>query len=416
MLKLDCPDNIIKSNRQGAYLRMYRLSRPIAELLTLTGEGLDPHFMRAVKDLTISERMRNVQRQRLDMALRGEKLDFAPINADTRWWFAERYHEGTLQKDLEGRDIDKILMCSLESVPLQTVEPLQGVSFQTFWEGPPVRYANEGFPGSKRTVTYTTPLGGITASEAYASRSFGVVEYPVKAVEDLKVVRYIYEQRAKNICGDLPATSWCAPMTPIQILIVHLAGIECASFLLADYQSEVEEFMDFLDEIHRPAIEYLARHNKLVFSVENYSADNSSGYFDQYLGPQLLKRSQIAEKYGAMIGVHHDGKLQPLFGRLRGAGVKYINGITAAPAGDVELEELRAIAGEDVILNDIIPQAIFMDEYDIGAFKEYIWRAAGFYKNDSRVIFGIGDMLPCISDIKRFEIMIDIIMKATNTM
>lgn len=151
----------------------------------------------------------------------------------------------------------------------------------------------------------------------------------------------------------------------------------------------------------------------MVFSVENYSADNSSGYFDQYLSPQLQRRSQIAQKYGADLGVHHDGKLQPLFGRLQEVGVTYANGITAAPSGDVELEDIRAIAGDRMVLKDIIPQSIFMDSYDIGAFKEYIARAAELFRADHRVILGIGDMLPCTSDLKRLEIMVDMITKLT---
>lgn len=89
-------------------------------------------------------------------------------------------------------------------------------------------------------------------------------------------------------------------------------------------------------------IEHIAQNMKSVFSVENLHAEVSGGYFARYLGPQLLCRSKIAEKYRAFIDVHHDGKLGRLFGRLKEVGVKYVNGITAS---FLELETLpfRAI-------------------------------------------------------------------------
>jgi len=98
---------------------------------------------------------------------------------------------------------------------------------------------------------------------------------------------------------------------------------------------------------------------------------------------------------------------------LKEAGVNYTNGITAAPSGDVELEQLRKIAGDDMLMCDIIPQCIFMDHYSIDFFKNYIKRAAEVFRGDNKVILGIGDMLPCTADIKRYEIMIDIIMEGS---
>jgi len=304
-------------------------------------------------------------------------------------------------------------MCSFPRSTPPAIDPTPNIEIEERWEGEPVQYQNGGYPGHKRIVTVHTPVGSVTAAEAYASRSFGIVEYPVKEVEDLNVIRYIYEQRAKYADMNPVLADWCAPLTPLQTLIVQLAGIETTAFLLLDEPDEVESFMDFLEEIHMPVIEFLAQKQKMVLSVENYSADNSAGYFDRYLGPQLQHRSQIAQRYGADLGVHHDGKLQPLFGRLKEVGVTYANGLTAAPSGDVEPEDIRRLAGDRMVLQDIIPQSIFMDSYDIGAFKEYIARTAELFRADHHVILGIGDMLPCTANLKRLEIMIDIVTKLT---
>ena len=389
---------------------MYHLTIPIAELYALTGQTLVLDLIKAHEGLEIPTHLKERQKKRIDMVHKGERLDFIPIKADIRWWLIEKYHDGTLQEALADCDTEKIVMCSYGVFGPGESEPVPGVTSDAVWEGPPVKYVNSGYPGNKRTVRVTTSAGTITASERYASRSFAVTEYPVKTIDDLRVVKDIYEKRAAH-ASQIPVGG--APQTPIQNMLLILAGVENTVFLLEDYREEVENFMDFLDEIQMPVIEHIAQNNKSVGFCENYSADIIYGYFDRYLKPQLLKRKQIANKYGATLGVHHDGKLQPLLGKLWELGVGYANGITSAPSGDVDMKDLRAIAGEHMVLHDIIPQCVFMDEFDIGAFKEYIWQAVDIFKNDNRVIFGIGDMLPCTADIKRLEIMIDIIMKAT---
>ena len=392
---------------------MYRLSTPVVELYCLTGEPISTPLRESVAGLNVSKQVLDEQQERLRSVFRGERLDHIPVSADLRWWFAERYHDGTIKEDLKGCNLDKIIACSLgqtEFSPPLKVEPLQEVNAEVIWEGKPVKYVNGGYPGSRRTIRISTPVGCISAVEGYASRSFGFEEYPVKTIEDLKVVRYIYEKRAQHSTSQLPIKGWCAPMTPIQLLIVHLAGIVNTSFLLMDHKEEVEDFMCFLEEIHKPVVEFLAQNNDMLFSVENLSAEISGGYFDNYLGPQLLRRSRIAEKYGASIGIHHDGRLKPLFGRLKESGVKYTNGITA---NESEIEGLREAAGSDMIMADIIPQYIFMEEYDQKDFEKFIRNTADVFKNDNKVILGIGDMLPCISDIRRFETMIDIIADYT---
>lgn len=368
---------------------------------------------KALENIHLSPQILEAQKRRVTHAFNFTKGDHAAIETDIRWWIVEQWHDGTLERELSRcEDAQKILATCINisnKAPMDTL--INGVKRTTIWSGNPVKYINGGYPGSKRTITLKTARGNLTASEEYASRSFGITEYPVKDIEDLRVARYVYEQIAKSVAND--EIDGCAPMTPIQVLLIHLAGVVNTVYLLMDYQEEVEEFLMFLEEIFTPAVTVLAQKNKLVFSVENYSSEISGGYFKRYIEPVLLKRSEIAKDNGAIIGVHHDGKLAPMIGWLKQSGVRYINGITAAPSGDVEPEEVRALVGDGVVLADIFPQAIFMNDFEEVEFVEYVKRVAEFYKDDAGVIFGIGDMLPCISDIKRYEKMIHIIEEVT---
>lgn len=398
---------------------MYRLARPAVELYALTGDHMNNDLQRALKGLWVSDEALAKHRSRMNAVFSGEDKEFIPVSADIRWWIIENWHDGTLEKELSSCDLDRVLLSIGKSRQdyhennlKEEFAPIPDIIEEEIWSGIPIKYVNGGYPGSKRTILVKTPVGSVSASEEYASRSFGITEYPVKTIEDLRVIRYIYEQRAK-FCNTNTVTDFCAPMTPIQILLVQLAGIENTVYMISDHRDEVEEFMHFLEEIHKPVVEYKAKRGKNVFSVENYSSEVSSGYYELYLAPQLKRRSKLIEKYGAFIGVHHDGKLFPLLGKLKECGVRYINGITAAPSGDLEPERIREVAGEGVILADIFPQSIFMHQYREQDFIDYVKRVAEFYKNDNRIIFGIGDMLPCVGDIKRFEMMIRMVEDIT---
>jgi len=369
-------------------------------------------LQKALENYSVSPKALEAHHARVSSAYNFTKPDYKPVVADIRWWMVEQWHDGNLERELSRCDTDKVLLSciSYKSFTGAKLREIDGIKLTEEWSGPPVVYVNGGYPGSKRTMTLDTPKGCITASEEYASRSFGIVDYPVKTIEDLRVARYAYEKIAKYGEGDVYG---CAPMTPIQILLIQLAGVENTVYLLMDHQEEVEDFLSFLEELFKPGIIAFSKKTNLVFSVENFSADVSSGYYERYIHPVLFDRSGIAKKHGAIIGVHHDGKLMPMLGKLKDSGVGYINGITASPSGDVEPEKIREIVGDGVVIADIFPQAIFMEDFSDQNFADYVKKVAIHYKNDHGVIFGIGDMLPCISDIKRFETMINIIREVT---
>jgi len=386
----------------------------IADLYNFNGKPILGPLYDALKGIEVSQELLDKRNERLKSVMNGVKPDVIPMYADTKWWFVEKYHDGTLEKELEGCDVDKILSTSRINFPLKRYkepEPIPDIKKEEFWSGKPVKYINGGYPGSQRTVRLTTSVGTLTASESYASRSFGITEYPVKSIDDLKVVRYIYEKIAENNSNKTAEVG--VPLTPFQTFITMLAGVENGIYMLYDNKEELENFMDFLEQILLPVIESAAESNDMVFSVENLSADVSASFFDNYLGPQLSRRSEIIKKHNAIHGIHHDGKLQPLFGRLQEVGVDYVNGVTAAPSGDVEAEDLRDIGGKNLIIHDILPQYIFVSEYSEKDFREYVRRVFEFYKNDSRIIFGIGDMLPCNGSIKRFEYAINLLEEIT---
>lgn len=402
-----------------------RLCLPVINLMAFTGESMEGDLFEAIKvlDLNILQGFYEKQRKRVEKIFDGEKPNRTPVSVDIRWWLAEQYHDGELENIIKKCDFDKIIGSSVfiflgfPEKKYSQPEPIPGIKEEITWSGPPIKYKVGGYPGSIRKIKIITKHGTLTAAEAYATRSFGVVEYPVKNIEDLKIITFIFDQIGKYTDFKPTKNNYMnnffsvAPFTPLQMFLVHLAGVEKGVYMLMDHKNELNSFMKHIEEIQLPAINILAKKSKVIFSVENFSADVSSGYFESYIGPQLERRTRITKKYGCVYGVHQDGKLFPLLTYLSAAGVGYVNGITASPSGDLEPESIRKSAGNNIIIQDILPQSIFMPEFDIKSFESYTKRVIEFYKNDAKVIFGIGDMLPLTGDLKRLEFVINLLIE-----
>ena len=391
---------------------MDRLGKQLTSLYCLSGDTMNIPLAKALPALEYDDSCVKKRNKRVDDIHNGRKPDRIPVSGDIRWWFAEQYNDGTLAEKLSGVNIGKIMATGWISKyfqPSKESDPIPGISVREEWSGEPIVYVNGGFPGTEHAIIVETKAGSVRAVEAYASRSYGIIEHPVKTIDDLRIVRHIYELRAKHARTDVDPARLMGPLTPIQNFLIHLAGVEPGVLMLLDNKDEVESFMSFLTEIERPLFELLASKRKMVFSCENLASDVSAPYWDDYLGPQLKDRARICASHGGKYGIHHDGRIKPLFARLREADIAYVNGVTAAPSGDVEPELLREMAGPDMIIADIIPQTIFTDAYSDKAFDEYIARVAAYYKNDGKIILGIGDMLPATADIRRMERYYDIV-------
>lgn len=394
---------------------MRNLTRSIMNFLCLTGNSMTLDLPAALASYSVPEARLQEQGWRINDARRFRMPQVKPVSADLRWWFSEQWHDGVLDQKMaeltdEERTIALLPVIGAKKPPA-LYEPVEGVELIEEWSGEPVRYVNSGYPGHKHHVTVKTPFGTLTGCEEYAERSFAIVEYPVKSVEDLAIVRYIYQQRARY--ASLDKCTGPAPMSPMQVLLVQLAGVENTAFMMADDPETVEEFLDFLESLFAPAIDAFTRGGRLAITVENFDANISTGYYDKYIAPVFRNRSRIASKNGGLLGIHHDGKLMPMLSRHAANGIHLINGLTAAPSGDLDICDMRKVIGEGVVMVDMVPQAIFMPEFKEIDFENFIERAAAHYRDDAGVIFGIGDMLPVCSDIRRYIKMVQIVEEVT---
>lgn len=395
------------------------LSPFFVDLLTITGECIDPAGEDKYAAL-IPDEVKREQQEQIHRILRGEEPDYLPFSADIRWWFAERWHAGTLEQDLESVDLNCLGLhehhCPVNIYKVE-YEPDSKIQMYTHWSGKPIRYVRGGYPGEVRVIEIYTPVGTLRATEKYTSYTFGITEYLIKSVEDIRVFRYLLEHcRVTPVPINVraPVNRMAGPKTPMQAFIVELAGITNTAFLMADAPGEMEEVMKLIAKIEEKIYKIAA--NSEISSVgicENITSENSGGYFDRYIGPQLAEWASLLHAHGKKIFIHMDGTLKPILSYLQNVGVDLVNGITAAPVGDVEVEHLRKMAGDQLIIQDILPNSIFTPVFSDSEFEEYVRKAILHFKDDNKIILGIGDMLPLNGSIKRVEKVVEMARELT---
>jgi hypothetical protein len=380
------------------------------DLWVLTGRCIDNEGILLCGE-KVSENAHREHKGYIAQVQSGGKTPYLPFAADLRWWFAEQYHAGILDEATKGIDLD-CLGLPKRSVPQEGIyrinfDPDSGIEFRDNWEGEKVVYKNGGYPGQIHTQEIATPRGTLRAQEQYVSYTYGIREYPVKEAGDLDILEYILDNtRVEAVPGYKERDiGWAqAPKTPVQGLIVELAGVENLTFLMADYPEKVEKVMDKIYSLDVRIYQLIADSRSIGAHIcENLSAENSGGYWDAFLKPQLKGLADILHQKGKKLNIHHDGTLKPLFGKLKDAGVDIVNGVTCAPVGDILPEELRDIAGNDIVIEGIIPQSIFTPWFSEEQFETYIRKVIHCFRDDYKIILGIGDMLPLDGKIERVE-------------
>jgi hypothetical protein len=396
------------------------LAPVFVHLYVLTGECIDPAGVNAIAP-RVPEEVKREHASQIQRVIQGEGPDYLPFSADLRWWFAEHWHAGTLDRALEGVDLDCLGLRGRGGRRQRLYEvgfdPDSGIETRVEWSGEPIRYVRGGYPGTLRAFEIVTPLGTLRTVEKYAHYTFGIIEYLIKSVEDLRIYRYFLEHcRVKRLPVDAGAgpAGVSGPKTPMQAFIVELAGIINTAYLMMDARDEMEQTMELMAHLENEIYSIVVDSDASVVMIcENLSADNSAGYWDQYIGPQLAEWADLLHSHGKKLFIHQDGKLRPLLARLQDVGVDLVNGITAAPSGDVRIEDLREMAGDQIVLQDILPQSIFTPTFSDAEFEAYIRNALLCLKNDDRVILGIGDMLPLDGSIKRVETLVKMARELT---
>ncbi len=346
-------------------------------------------------------------RERFNAVFRGEQPDAMAFYGDMTYWYGAHRQMGDLPEAWQGeRGIDQLHR------DLNVGEYVPGCCAYSGRDGDDVRV--EGYrDGDIWVQEWHTPAGTLRQRRQYSAASFsaGFIEHAVKGVEDLRVLRYIMERReytptpetfatVERDYGDFGVGIVAVPGSPITELNKTWMGVMDMCYLLADEREEMEQTMAVIAESQERLYAITeASACPYVMICENLSAETMGGYFDAYIGPYLTARTAGLHAHGKQAIIHIDGTLRGVVERIPATGIDAIDAMTPAPVGDVRIDEIRELVGEELIILGGLPGAMFAPPFTAAEMEQHVRNIIAHHKDRGRFILGVADQVPPNGDL-----------------
>lgn len=271
-----------------------------------------------------------------------------------------------------------------------------------------------------RTSIYQTPKGEIRTTHKYLPLTYtwAYTEYFVKSIEDLRIMAYVFENsvysenynefnRIDQLWANNGIAACLAPISvaPIQKLLSRWAGVEKMVEIFMENTKECEEILERIQKAEDPVFEIIAKSSAhYVEFAENLSSEiTGKPFFEKYNMPYYIKRINQLHEAGKYVGIHIDGNLRGCFPLLEKCGFDVAEAVTPAPLGDIEVKELRAIAGDKIVIWGGIPGALFSEAYSKEVFVDHVIKVLKTFKEDKRFVLGVADQVPPDGNISRIK-------------
>lgn len=358
-------------------------------------------------------------RERMEAVFRGERPDAMAWFGDLTYWYSAHREIGDLPARWQGPN-------GLHELhrELNIGEYIPGCAAGDTVEGDAVRH-EVAVKDGRRVARWDTPVGSIQEVQEYAPDSFswGYTEHAVKSAADLRVVRYLYEHRRftpRPECyldldrqyaayGFGPA-HYGSPPTPISELNKHWVGVMDLAYLLADEPEEMGQTLAAIeksaDEVYRAIA---AGPRSYVMICENLTATTMGGYFDAYIAPHLRRWTGWLRARGHRTMLHNDGTLRGTLEKLADAGVDCVDSVVPKPVGDVAIDELRALAGNDILLLGGLPGAMFAPPFTARDIEQQVREIIRVHKDSGTFMFGVADQVPPNGDLALVRLVSDLV-------
>lgn len=345
----------------------------------------------------------------MQAVLRGQTPDAMAWCGDMTYWHMAHEMMGDIPERWRGKEGRHRL-----NQELGLSEYVPGCTGGDVVEGDRVEHKTENANGTL-VNRWITPVGTIQEAQEWSPESFswGYTEHAVKTVADLRVIRYMYENRrfipapdrftredAEYAAYGLGPTHVASPPTPISELNKHWIGVLEMTYMLMDEPEEMQRTLDAIGAFNDQVYQALAAAPpSCVMICENLSATTMGSYFDDHIAPYLRRWTGWLRGGGHISMLHNDGTLRGTLEKLGPAGVDCIDSVVPAPVGDVAIADLRKLAGDEVILCGGLPGAMFAPPFTAGDIERQVTEIINHHKDTNKFIFGVADQVPPNGDL-----------------
>lgn len=213
----------------------------------------------------------------------------------------------------------------------------------------------------RRQVT-RTPVGEISATWTDGWQR----KYWLETADDYRVMTYVarhtrfepdYEsfQAQERVLPQYGIALCDIGRTPMQTILVDLAGAENFALHLCDYEDEVHELYDALLENFRRRVEIVADGpGRYVECLENFTAEMLGPHrYEEFLVPVYDECFPQLRDAGKIVGCHYDGATRCCAAQIAAAPFDVVESLTPPPEGDQSLAEARSVWPDKLFWSNI---------------------------------------------------------------
>ncbi len=343
------------------------------------------------------------ERERVLTLLAGKRPDRVPWFGDLDYWATSLIGRGL--KPAGFKESDAYIEWHRD---LRVGFYLQGYfPFKTIIENCKVAEWREGAARRRRVET---PRGTLTETWTWLPESFSEAptEYLVKSAADLPAYRHMHEnmrfdadhapteKRARQI-GEMGIVLCYLPKSPFMQMVALDAGIAAVTEIHADAQGELEATLAAVRRAHdRAARIALESPAEVLMIPENLSSEVvGPRFYERYMRDYHQTWSGRIAAAGKHSCIHLDGTLKGLLRQVCGSGFTFIEAMTPAPVGDLEVERWAEWCGETpTIFWGGLPGVYFTDKVPEAEFERHVRAVLRVMTASPRYVLGVADQVP----------------------
>jgi len=343
------------------------------------------------------------ERDRVLTLLAGGQPDRVPWFGDLDYWATSLIGRGLRPKDFKesGSYIDWHRTLGV-GFYLQGYFP-----FRTVIENCRV---SEGREGTVRRRKIETPRGVLTESWTWLPDSFAEAptEHLVKSAGDLAAYRFLFEnirfepdyafaERRRRHVGEDGVVLCYLPKSPFMQMVALDAGIAAVAEIFADDPDGLAETLAAVRRTHDRAAEIVvAAPAEILMIPENLSSEVvGPRFYEMFMRDYHEVWTGRIKAAGKHSCVHLDGTLKGLLRQVCAAGFTFIEAMTPAPVGDLEVRRWAEWSGsETTVLWGGLPGVYFTGLVSDAEFERHMRDVLEVMTDRPRYVLGVADQVP----------------------
>ena len=342
-------------------------------------------------------------RERVLAILNGQQPDRVPWFGDLDYWATALMGRAQKPKDFKASDayIDWHRELGV-GFYLQGYFPFRAVTERC--------RVREWTEGNQRRREIQTPCGTLRETWTWLTESFAEAptEHLVKSAADLRAYRYFIEnthyepdyafaeQRRAQV-GDMGVVLCYLPKSPLMQMIALDAGVTTVFEIYADAGEEFHKTMEALRRSHDAAAAIAVSSPAEVLMIpENLSSECvGRTFYERFMRDYEETWARRIREAGKHSCIHLDGTMKGLLRETCSTSLTFIEALTPAPAGDLEIEQWAEVSGNSrTILWGGLPGVFFTAMVSDEEFDSHVRRVLAVMRSAPRYVLGVADQVP----------------------